>query len=54
VVKGCGFSGQGSEGVELCRVELDVGGGGVGPELVDRLGTDDDGGDHGAGQQPGQ
>src|SRR4051794_35435970 len=42
VVEGAGLDGQGGEGVELCRVELDVGGGGVGPQLVDGFGADDD------------
>src|SRR4051794_21550324 len=52
VVKGCGFGGQRGECVELRRFELDVGGGGVGVELVGSLGADDGGRDGRAGQQP--
>ena len=54
VMEGCGLDGQRGERVELRRFELDVGRGGVGAQLVDGLGADDDGGDRRARQQPGQ
>src|SRR6476660_5003462 len=54
MVKGSRLDGQGGERVELCWIEVDVGGRGVGAELVDGLGADNDRRDSGSGQQPGQ